>query len=157
MSRIPKDFVILHTFSHSDDLPTICILPSWQKKGLSSKLFKYVVFWGSGDTNLQRLPSGKMELLKKLDKKWLSKKFRNSKRFWPNSEPVTTSGELKNCDRDLTRFPKGISLMTFQLSLFRGNQEFWGFVGKYGNIGGTRLAYREMMGKVSISCIFAFF
>ena len=43
----------------------------------------------------------------------------------------------KNCDRDSTRFPKGIPLMTFSLSLgsmFRGNQEVLGFVGKYGNI-----------------------
>ena len=67
MSRIPKDSVISHTFSHSDELPTICILPSWQKKGLSSKLFKYVVFWRSGITNLQRLPSGKIGLFKKVD------------------------------------------------------------------------------------------
>ena len=38
----------------------------------------------------------------------------------------------KNCDRDSTRFSKGISLMTFSLSLgsmFRGNQGILGFVG----------------------------
>ena len=49
---------------------------------------------------------------------------------------------LKNCDRDLTRFPKGISLTTFSLSLqsmFRGNQNS-GFCRKIWNIRETRFS-----------------
>ncbi len=65
---------------------------------------------------------------------------------------------LKNCERDLTRFPKGISLTTLSLSLqsmFRGNQNS-GFLGKYWNIRETRFPVENDEKSLDFG-IFAFF
>ena len=102
---------------------------------------KYVVFWGVATFFLRKI------LYYNQQKSGISRYFQTMSgqdplRIWLTM--LIAAGILRsrtrNCDRDLTRFPKGISLMTFQLSLFRGNQEFWGFAGKYWNIRETRFS-----------------